>query len=49
MGRNDWNGETFAIYIPHNDLKLQVRLSRTQNGGPLGDSFGRITSVSNVH
>lgn len=42
MGREDWNGERFAMLIGEHDIVVEVVLHRERNGGRMGDSYGRF-------
>lgn len=47
--RTDWNGEKFAIFVPHKNIKGQVRLYKKHNGGRMGDAYGRFTPHSSAY
>ena len=41
MGRNDWNGEQFAIMLGEFEEVYEVYLYRSSNGGLFGDGHGK--------
>jgi len=44
LGRTNWNGEKFAIYLEEKDIVVEVNLFRSNNGGLFGDAYGRFVS-----
>ena len=40
------NGEQFAVYLERMEKKVLVRVYNTNNGGSLGDAYGRFVDGS---